>query len=116
MPKKDRHQEIVEEEMKNPAYARAYREAAERFNMALLVAKMRQGAGLTQRELARGIGTTQSVIARLEDANYHGHSLTMLKRIADYCGARLKVSVEIPERRAEGRGGKEKRVVAEVYV
>jgi hypothetical protein len=39
--------------MKNPTYAHAYREAAERFNIALLVARMQQGAGLTQRELAR---------------------------------------------------------------
>ena len=36
---------------------------------------------MTQAELARKVGTTQSVIARLEDAEYTGHSLTMLERI-----------------------------------
>ena len=50
--------------------------------VAQLVYEARAGAKLTQRELARRVGTTQSVIARLEDADYEGHSLTMLKRIA----------------------------------
>jgi len=43
---------------------------------------LRTKAGLTQRELARRVGTTQPVIARLEDADYRGHSLRMLVRIA----------------------------------
>ncbi len=51
----------------------------------------RQEAGLTQRELAELVGTTQSVISRLEDADYEGHSLPMLNRIA----AALHKKVEI---------------------
>ncbi len=43
---------------------------------------LRTEAGLSQGELARKVGTTQSVISRLEDADYEGHSLTMLQRIA----------------------------------
>lgn len=59
---------------------------------------LRGEAGLSQRELAKLIGTTASVICRLEDANYDGHSLAMLRRIA----AALKKRVEIrfvPSRR-----------------
>jgi len=56
-----------------------------------LVHDARTGAGLTQRELAERIGTKQSVIARLEDADYEGHSLSMLKRIADAVGKRLEI-------------------------
>jgi transcriptional regulator with XRE-family HTH domain len=48
----------------------------------------RTGAGLTQRELAERIGTKQSVVGRMEDADYEGHSLSMLKRIADAVGDR----------------------------
>ena len=43
---------------------------------------LRTKAGLTQRQLAKLIGTTASVICRLEDADYEGHSLLMLQRIA----------------------------------
>jgi len=43
---------------------------------------LRTAAGLTQRQLARLVKTTASVICRLEDADYEGHSLTMLQRIA----------------------------------
>ena len=44
-----------------------------------------------QTELAKKVGTTQSVIARLEDAEYTGYSLTMLERIAAVCGVALKL-------------------------
>ena len=39
------------------------------------------------------MGTTQSVISRLEDADYEGHSLSMLQRIATALRMRLKVSL-----------------------
>ena len=47
-----------------------------------LIYDARQQAGLTQQGLAELVGTTQSVISRLEDADYEGHSLSMLQRIA----------------------------------
>jgi len=53
-----------------------------------------EAAGYTQTELAKKAGTTQSVIARLEDAEYTGHSLTMLERIAAACGVALKLRAE----------------------
>ena len=51
----------------------------------------RNKAGLTQKELAKLVGTTQSVIARLEDADYDGHSLNMLNRIATALNKRVDV-------------------------
>jgi len=51
---------------------------------------LREEAGLTQAELAKRIGTSPSVISRLEDWQYEGHSLTMLKRIADALGKRIE--------------------------
>lgn len=49
-------------------------------SVAEMVLAAREKAGLTQGQLAKRIGTTQSVISRLEDADYEGHSLTMLGR------------------------------------
>jgi ribosome-binding protein aMBF1 (putative translation factor) len=53
--------------------------------------ELRMKAGLSQRSLAKLVGTTASVICRLEDADYQGHSLAMLGRIA----AALEQRVEI---------------------
>jgi transcriptional regulator with XRE-family HTH domain len=55
---------------------------------------MRKEAELTQKELAKLIGTTQSVISRLEDADYEGHSLTMLSRIAYALKRRLTIQID----------------------
>lgn len=54
---------------------------------------LRKDAGLTQKELAKLVGTTQSVISRLEDADYEGHSLSMLWRIAKGLNKRLTVVI-----------------------
>ena len=59
--------------------------------VARLIHEARTRAGLTQVELASRIGTKQPVIARLEDADYGGHSLTMLQKIASALGLRLDV-------------------------
>ena len=52
---------------------------------------LREKAGLTQKQLADLVGTTPSVICRLEDADYEGHSLSMLRRIAEVLGRRVEV-------------------------
>lgn len=59
--------------------------------VAKIIYEARERAGLTQRQLAELVGTKQPVIARLEDSDYAGHSLTMLQRIA----TALDRSVEI---------------------
>lgn len=52
---------------------------------------LRGKAGLSQRDLAKKVGTTASTICRLEDADYEGHSLYMLKRIAEALDKRLEI-------------------------
>jgi DNA-binding XRE family transcriptional regulator len=52
---------------------------------------LRTKGGLTQKELAELIGTTPSVISRLESADYPGHSLSMLQRIAAAFNQRVEV-------------------------
>ncbi len=65
-----------------PGWDQAVLDAAERLNTAREIHALRERHNLTQSELARLAHTTQSVIARLEDAGYRGHSLRMLQRIA----------------------------------
>jgi DNA-binding XRE family transcriptional regulator len=52
---------------------------------------LRQAAGITQQELAKLVGTTSSVICRLENADYEGHSLSMLRRIAAAMNQRVEI-------------------------
>jgi len=61
--------------------------------VARMIYELRKEAGLKQKDLAELIGTTQSVISRLEDADYNGHSLSMLSRIAKALNRRLAVSM-----------------------
>jgi len=60
---------------------------------------LRIAHGLSQRQLAKLIGTTASVICRLEDANYEGHSLAMLNRIAGALNQRVEIRFVPAERR-----------------
>jgi transcriptional regulator with XRE-family HTH domain len=52
---------------------------------------VRTKARLTQKKLAALVGTTASVISRLEDADYDGHSLAMLRRIASALDKRVEI-------------------------
>jgi ribosome-binding protein aMBF1 (putative translation factor) len=83
--------------------------AEERINadVARMIYDERSKAGLTQRELAELVGTKQSVIARLEDADYQGHSLSMLNRIAAALNRALIVRMApAPTKRRQGRQAK----------
>ena len=59
--------------------------------VAQMIHDARRAAGLTQKELAELVGTRQPTIARLEDADYEGHSLTMLRRIAEALHQQLDI-------------------------
>ena len=66
--------------------------------LARKIFELREQAGLTQERLAKMVGTTASVISRLEDSDYEGHSLTMLKRIAAAVDKRVEIRF-LPQKR-----------------
>ncbi len=74
-----------------PDRIKALEEAIANEEIAHKILQLRTRAGLTQAQLAKLVGTTASVICRLEDADYDGHSLAMLRRIA----AALEYKVEL---------------------
>ena len=74
-----------------PARVGALAEAKLNAEIAQEIYALRSKAGLTQKRLAEMVGTTASVISRLEDADYAGHSLKMLQRISAALNRRLEI-------------------------
>jgi transcriptional regulator with XRE-family HTH domain len=96
MAKKDKTQDAVSilhgrYVKDDPERKAALQEERVNAEVARLIYDMRTSAGLSQQQLAELIETTQSVISRLEDADYEGRSLSMLERIATALNQKLTV-------------------------
>lgn len=72
-----------------------------------MIYDLRQLAGLTQKQLAELIGTKQPVISRLEEADYGGHSLEILRRIAAALHCRLEIKI-VPDASLTVKGRRKK--------
>ena len=72
--------------------------AGEAWDVALQIAALREQAGLSQKELARLLKTSQQQISRLESPDYEGHSLANLRRVAEALHARVRVVFEPEEK------------------
>lgn len=83
----------------DPARLAEVEEVKEQMRLAQDLLAMREAAGLTQRELADLVGTSYSNISRLESATYRGHSLSMLRRIAEALGHQVEVRF-VPKQKA----------------
>lgn len=85
---------FLEEQLRDPVFAERFRRAGEAWDVALQIAALREKAGLSQKELARKLKTSQQQISRLESPSYEGHSLSMLRRVARVLHARVRVVLE----------------------
>ena len=83
----------------DPGLREMIAEEAVNAQVARMIYEARTAAGLTQTQLACLVDTQQSTIARLEDADYEGHSLSMLRRIAEALNQKLEVRF-VPNRAA----------------
>lgn len=79
--------------LKEPAYREAYDNLAEEFSLAAAMIEARNRAGLTQDELAKRMGTTQPVVARIESGRIRPSTRT-LERLAQATGSRLIIRFE----------------------
>jgi ribosome-binding protein aMBF1 (putative translation factor) len=77
-----------------PARLRTLAQMESALDVARQLYDLRTNAGLSQRALARHIGTSASVICQLEDAEYRGHSLRMLQRLANALKQRVVITFE----------------------
>jgi len=85
--------EVVRRKLaRDPALAAAVEDERFGASVGAEIFAARTAAGLTQKELADRVGMHQSAIARLEDADYKGHSLKTLRRIASALGKRVEIA------------------------
>jgi len=96
------------ENLKDPDFAERFKKAGEAWDVAIQLASLRKESGLSQKELARRVGTSQQQISRLESPAYEGHSLSMLRRVANALGADVNVVIE-PKRHQRQTVAAEKR-------
>lgn len=81
-------------QLADPEFARRFKEAGQAWDVALQIAVLRRRAGLSQKQLAQRVKTSQQQICRLESPGYEGHSLSMLRRVAQQLHARVRVVLE----------------------
>ena len=79
--------------MKRKSFAQAYEEASYLLDIGVAIASVREKIGFSQNELAKKIGTTQSVISRIENGNQN-LTLMMLAKIADVLHCELSMQLK----------------------
>ncbi len=98
--KKTNFELYLAEQLQDAAFAERFEKAGEAWEVALQIAALREKAGMTQKDLARKLHTSQQQISRLESPSYEGHSVSMLRRVAEVLGATVHVTLA-PKRDAE---------------
>ncbi|HWG16496.1 MAG TPA: helix-turn-helix transcriptional regulator [Acidobacteriaceae bacterium] len=78
---------------KDPAYVAAYDALDEEFALASSLIRARTEADMTQEQVARAMGTTQAVVARLEGGKVLPSTRT-LARFAKATRTRLRITFE----------------------
>jgi predicted transcriptional regulator len=94
MKKKTNFDLYLEEQLRDKDFAERFKKVGEAWDIAIQLASLRKKAGLSQRELAKRVGTSQQQISRLESPSYEGHSLSMLRRVAEVLGATVRVEIQ----------------------
>jgi len=94
MNKKTNFDLYLEEQLKAPGFVEKFRKAGQAWDVAIQLVSLRKKAGLSQKELARKVGMSQQQISRLESPSYEGHSLSMLRRVAEVFGATVYVKIQ----------------------
>lgn len=86
------YKQFKTELLKDKEIDKAYKEFGPEFDLIVAIIKKRVEKGLTQKELAKKIGTKQSAISRLESGDYNP-SIAFLRKVASALGARMKITI-----------------------
>jgi ribosome-binding protein aMBF1 (putative translation factor) len=82
-PQMTSFREDLARRLSDPEFEREFREARERASLGLKIARVRTARGMSQAQLAAKLNTTQSVVSRFESADYSGHKVETLRRVAE---------------------------------
>ena len=78
---------------RTPRMKRLLEEEHQRVALGDLIRELREAKRLTQAQLARKVGTSQSAIARIEDADYTGQKLGTIAKVAAALGHQVEVNL-----------------------
>lgn len=81
----------LREDLKDPEFRAHYKEERQALKLAMKITKLREKKGLSQKELAKLMGTSQQAISRIESGEYEGFTLKTLERLAEATGTQLKI-------------------------
>jgi predicted transcriptional regulator len=89
---KKTYKQLKRELLKDKGIKEAYEKLGAEFAVIEMIIKKRVERGLTQKELAKKIGTKQSAISRLESGTYNP-SLSFLQKVSEALDTKLKISL-----------------------
>src|SRR5262245_44671773 len=94
---KKRNKSWLERKLADPKFRKGFEEEYQRISIGEQLLRIRLEAGLSQRDLAKRVGTTASAISSYENDEYKRYELRPLQKIARTCKRRLRIVVE-PDR------------------
>lgn len=83
--------DYIADQMKNPDFKKAWSDLDPEFQVLKAMIKAREKSGISQAELAKRLGTKQSVVSRLERGAFSKASLETIKKVADALDMRLEL-------------------------
>ena len=81
----------LREDLKDTEFGARYREERQALKLAMKITKLREKKGLSQKQLAMLMGTSQQAISRIESGEYEGFTLKTLEKLAEATGTRVKI-------------------------
>jgi len=85
--------EYIAKQMKDPEFKKAWDDLDPEFQVLKAMIRAREKSGVSQAELARRVGTRQSVISRLERGAFSKATLETIKKVADALDMRVEIKL-----------------------
>lgn len=95
MYKKRTFRAYLKKRLADPEFKKYYEEEIKNLQLGYQIQQARKKSGLTQKQLAARIGSSQGAITRLESGNYTSYTVKTLEKIAAAFGGKLYVELQI---------------------